>query len=158
MQRIGPCLWFDGCAEAAAEFYVSVFEDSKILGKTHYLEGMPGSAGSVMTVRFVLDGEEFEAINGGPQFHFTPAISFIVNCRTQDEIDELWGKLTDGGHEVQCGWLTDRFGVSWQIVPVVLYAMLNSVDVAAAQRASSAMLEMVQLDIAGLQRAFEGGA
>ncbi len=156
MQSISPCLWFDGRAEEAAAFYVSVFKNSRLVGTTHYVEGSPGPTGSVMTVRFILDGQEFEAINGGPQFSFTPAISFIVNCHTQEEIDRLWSRLTDDGQEVQCGWLTDKFGVSWQIVPEVLYEMINSSDAAAAQRATTAMLGMVKLDIGELQRAYHG--
>lgn len=156
MQSISPCLWFDGRAEEAAAFYVSVFKNSRLVGTTHYVEGAPGPTGSVMTVRFILDGQEFEAINGGPQFSFTRAISFIVNCHTQEEIDRLWSRLTDDGQEVQCGWLTDKFGVSWQIVPEVLYEMINSSDAAAAQRATTAMLGMVKLDIGELQRAYHG--
>jgi predicted 3-demethylubiquinone-9 3-methyltransferase (glyoxalase superfamily) len=155
MQKIGPCLWFDGQAEEAASFYVSVFKNSRIIGTTHYLEGMPRPAGSVLTVRFILDGEEFVALNGGPQFKFSPAISFVANCDTQAQVDELWQKLSEGGLEGQCGWLTDKYGVSWQVVPKALMEMLSKSDRAASQRAISAMLKMKKLDIAVLQRAYE---
>lgn len=156
MQKINSCLWFDGQALVAADFYVSVFKNSKIVRKTYYPEGSPGLAGSVLTVQFILDGVEFVAINGGPQFKFTPAISFVANCETQDDVDRLWQALSEGGQEVQCGWVTDKFGVSWQIVPTVLPDMLCSSDTAAAQRAFTAMLGMKKLDIAALQRAYEG--
>jgi predicted 3-demethylubiquinone-9 3-methyltransferase (glyoxalase superfamily) len=156
VQKINSCLWFDGQALVAADFYVSVFKDSKIVRKTYYPEGSPGLVGSVLTVQFILDGVEFVAINGGPQFKFTPAISFVANCETQDDVDRLWRELSEGGQEVQCGWVTDKFGVSWQIVPTVLPDMLCSADTAAAQRAFTAMLGMKKLDIAALQRAYEG--
>ena len=155
MQTINSCLWFDGQALVAADFYVSVFKNSKIVRKTYYPEGSPGLAGSVLTVQFILDGVEFMAINGGPQFKFTPAISFVANCETQDEVDRLWQALSEGGQEVQCGWVTDKFGVSWQVVPTALPDMLCSSDTAAAQRAFTAMLGMKKLDIAALQRAYE---
>ena len=154
MQKIGPCLWFDDQAEEAANFYVSVFRNSRILGTTHYVEGLPKPAGSVLTVRFVLDGEEFVALNGGPQYRFTPAVSFVVKCDTQKEIDAYWQRLCEGGEAVQCGWLTDRYGVSWQIVPQALLDMLSKKDNDAAQRAMAAMLGMKKLDIATLQRAY----
>ena len=156
MQKISHCLWFDGRAEEAADFYVSLFKDSRIVHTARYLEGSPGTPGSVMTVEFVLNGERFMALNGGPQYTFTPAISFVANCDTQKEIDELWEKLSQGGEEVQCGWVTDRFGISWQVVPTALGEMMSSPDKAAAQRAFSAMLEMKKLDIAALRRAYEG--
>lgn len=156
MQKIGPCLWFDDQAEEAADFYVSVFENSRIVHVARYLEGAPRPAGSVLTVEFVLDGETFVALNGGPVFAFTPAVSFVVDCATQDEVNRLWQALSDGGQEGQCGWLTDRYGVSWQIVPTVLGQMLSSNDAAAAQRAFAAMLAMNRLDIAGLQSAYDG--
>ncbi|PKQ15706.1 MAG: hypothetical protein CVT67_08275 [Actinobacteria bacterium HGW-Actinobacteria-7] len=156
MQKIGPFLWFDTRAHEAAEFYVSVFKNSKILGTSYYGEGAPLPAGSVMTVNFVLDGEEFIALNGGPVFEFNPAISFVVNCESADEVDELWDKLTADGEEGQCGWLTDRFGLSWQVVPTELRRMLSSDDAAAAQRATAAMLAMRKLDVVELRRAFEG--
>jgi predicted 3-demethylubiquinone-9 3-methyltransferase (glyoxalase superfamily) len=156
MQKLSYCLWFDGRAEEAAKFYVSIFKDSRIVNTARYPEGSPGTAGSVMTVEFILNGEEFMALNGGPQYAFTPAISFVANCDTQDEIDDLWQMLSQGGEEVQCGWLTDKFGVSWQVVPTALGEMMSSTDKAAAQRAFSAMLDMKKLDIAALQRAYEG--
>jgi len=155
MHKISASLWFDKQAEEAALFYVSVFKNSKIESTAHYLDGMLGPVGSVMTVRFVLDGEEFVALNGGPQFKFSQAVSFLVNCDTQDEIDELWAKLSDGGEEGQCGWLTDKFGLSWQIVPTVLGEMLTSADKVASQRAAAAMLSMKKLDIAILRRAYD---
>jgi predicted 3-demethylubiquinone-9 3-methyltransferase (glyoxalase superfamily) len=155
VQKITPSLWFDGQAEEAARFYVSVFKDSRIVRTNYYREGSPGTAGSVLTVQFILDGMEFVAINGGPQFKFTPAISFVANCETQDEVDRLWQALCEGGQEVQCGWLTDKYGVSWQIVPTVLPDMLSSADTAAAQRAFTAMLGMKKLDLSALQRAYE---
>jgi predicted 3-demethylubiquinone-9 3-methyltransferase (glyoxalase superfamily) len=154
MHTVHPCLWFDGRAEEAAKFYVSVFKDSEIVNTARYLEGSPGEAGSVRTVRFVLDGQEFLALNGGPQFTFSPAISFVVPCQTQAEVDEYWERLSAGGEEGQCGWLVDRFGVSWQIVPDALPALLSSSDTAASQRAFAAMLQMKKLDIAALERAY----
>lgn len=157
MNRIGPCLWFDGQAEEAAVFYVSIFKNSRILQTTHYLQEMHRPKGSVLTVSFVLDGQEFLALNGGPEFTFSPAVSFVVYCETQAEIDEYWEKLTaDGGKEVECSWLTDKFGVSWQIVPRVMLAMLSDPDTAAAERAFAAMLTMKKLDIAQLKKAFAG--
>lgn len=155
MQKVHPCLWFDSQAEEAAAFYVSIFKNSKILEVMRYLEGGYRPAGSVMTVRFVLDGEEFMALNGGPQFTFSPAVCFVVNCETQEEVDRHWEKLSAGGEEGQCGWLTDKFGVSWQIVPKALLSMLRDTDTAAAQRATAAMLQMKKLDISSLERAHE---
>ena len=156
MNNIGPCLWFDNQAEEAAAFYTATFKNSRILQTTHYLEGAPRRAGSVLTVSFVLDGQEFLALNGGPQYTFSPAISFIAYCDTQAEIDDYWKKLTSGGMEIQCGWLTDKFGVTWQIVPRPLIAMLNDPDSAAAQRAFTAMMPMKKLDISLLEQAFKG--
>lgn len=159
MQAISPFLWFDSQAEEAAEFYTSVFRNSRILSTTRYPEGPMGEAGTVMTVRFVLDGEEFTALNGGPIFRFTPAISFVVSCPDQAEVDRLWTVLTaDGGEEGQCGWLTDRFGLSWQIVPEGMYALFSSPDSEAVRRANAAMLKMSRLDLAAMQRAFDGEA
>lgn len=156
MQKIDPCLWFNGQAEEAAKFYVSIFKNSKIVTTTYYPEGFPQPAGSVMIVVFILDGEKFMALNGGPQFTFSPAVSFVAKCDTQQEVDHLWQKLTEGGEEVQCGWLKDKYGVSWQIVPTALIEMWDKVDHAAVQRAMSAMLKMKKLDIAELKRAYTG--
>jgi predicted 3-demethylubiquinone-9 3-methyltransferase (glyoxalase superfamily) len=160
VQKITSCLWFDGQAAEAASFYVSVFKNSRIVGTNHFLKGSPGLEGSVLSVQFILDGVEFLAINGKPSrdppFNFSPAISFSANCETQEEVDRLWRELSAGGEEVHCGWLADKYGVSWQIVPTVLPDMLSSADTAAAQRAFTAMLGMKKLDIAALQRAFKG--
>jgi predicted 3-demethylubiquinone-9 3-methyltransferase (glyoxalase superfamily) len=153
MQKITPFLWFDGKAEEAANFYTSVFNDSRVVGITRYGDGAPVPKGTVMTARFLLEGQEFVALNGGPHFSFSPAISFVVNCNTQQEVDDYWNKLSDGGEEGQCGWLKDRFGVSWQIVPTVLSALLSSPDADRAQRAMTAMLQMKKIDIALLEQA-----
>ena len=155
MQTLETCLWFDGQAEAAAAFYVSVFREAKLLGTTRYPEGLPQPAGSVLTVRFSLHGMVFTALNGGPQYAFTPAISLVVTCDTQDEVDDYWQKLTVGGEEQPCGWLKDRFGVSWQIVPRGLVELLVAPDKAGAQRAVQAMLQMKKLDLATLRRAYD---
>jgi len=136
-------------------FYVSVFKNSRVVGITRYGEAASGPAGSVMTASFVLDGQEFVALNGGPQFTFTPAISFVVNCTTQEEVDELWAKLSAGGKEVQCGWLEDRYGLSWQIVPTALIELLSDPDPVKANRVMQAMLQMVKIDIEGLRRAYD---
>jgi predicted 3-demethylubiquinone-9 3-methyltransferase (glyoxalase superfamily) len=156
MQNITPFLWFNGQAEEAAKFYVSVFKNSRIEKINYYLEGSPGTPGTVMTVQFILDGVEFVALNGGPEFTFSPAVSFVANCQTQEEVDKLWSELSAGGQEIQCGWLTDKFGVTWQITPTALIEMLSSADKAAAQRAFTAMMGMKKFDIAALKRAFEG--
>lgn len=156
MQKIMPCLWFDHQAEEAANFYGSIFEDSRILEVARYGEGGPMPAGTVLTVTFTLQGQEFMALNGGPHFQFSPAISFYVNCESQEEVDRLWERLLDGGEEEQCGWLKDRYGVSWQIVPTVLGEMMNDPDPEKVQRVTAAMLKMVKLDIAGLERAYAG--
>ncbi len=155
MQKIGPCLWFDGQAEEAAKFYVSIFKNSKIVETIYSAEGMPLPAGSVLTVRFVLDGEEFVALNGGPQFKFSPAISFVASCETQDEVDYLWKKLSEGGREDQCGWLTDKYGVSWQVVPKLLIEMLRETGSEASRRAVAAMMKMAKLDISTLKKAYD---
>jgi predicted 3-demethylubiquinone-9 3-methyltransferase (glyoxalase superfamily) len=159
MQKITPFLWFDDNAEEAANFYVSVFRNSKIGSVARYGEagaevsGRP--KGTVMTVAFELDGQEFIALNGGPQFQFTEAISFVVNCETQKEIDDLWEKLSDGGEKVECGWLKDRYGVSWQIVPAVLGEMMTDPDPARSQRVMQALLKMKKIDLAELKKAYE---
>lgn len=159
MQKITPFLWFDNQAEDAMNFYVSVFKNSKVLSVQRYrqeaaeVSGRP--KGSVMTASFLLDGQEFVALNGGPVYRISPAISFVVNCETQEEVDEYWKRLTAGGQEVQCGWLTDKFGVSWQIVPTQLNKLLSDPDPAKSGRVMQAMLQMKKLDIAGLKRAYE---
>ena len=161
-QRITPCLWFDHQAEDAAHFYTSIFENSRIHGITRYDEESSRVAGrpkgSVMTVAFELDGQEFTALNGGPDFTFTEAISLVVNCETQAEVDHFWDKLSAGGQEVQCGWLRDRFGVSWQVTPTVLLEMLQDRDPEKARRVMAAMLQMKKISIEPLKRAYEGRA
>jgi predicted 3-demethylubiquinone-9 3-methyltransferase (glyoxalase superfamily) len=156
MQKITPFLWFDSQAEEAAKFYTSIFPNSKLGKMTRYGESGPGPAGSVLTASFELEGTEFTALNGGPTYKFTPAISFVVNCETQAEVDHYWEKLTADGKEVQCGWLTDKFGVSWQIVPTALLRLLNDPDPAKANRVMQAMLQMVKIDIAKLEAAARG--
>lgn len=156
MQKINPCLWFDSQAEEAAKFYVSVFKNSKLGDIALYGEGGPGPKGSVMTVTFTLDGQEFMGLNGGPIFKFTEATSFVVNCATQAELDEMWAKLSAGGEKVQCGWLKDKYGLSWQIVPTALGEMMKDPDAAKTQRVMAALMQMKKLDIARLQQAFEG--
>ena len=157
--KISPNLWFDKEAEAAAEFYVSVFgEDSRVGRKTHYPEGGPGQAGTVMTVEFELRGQRFVGINGGPEFKFDEAVSFEIHCADQDEVDYFWERLTDGGRESDCGWLEDRFGLSWQVVPDGMYEVFSDSDPARAQRAMQAMLKMKKLDLAALRAAAEGQA
>lgn len=155
MQKITPNLWFDDQAEEAVAFYVSLFENSKIVDVARYGEAGPGPAGSVMTVTFQLDGTEYTALNGGPHFRFTEAISLLVNCESQEEVDELWKALSDGGEIQQCGWLKDRYGLSWQIVPTVLGELLSDPDPAKSQRVMEAMLQMKKLEIAGLEEAYQ---
>jgi predicted 3-demethylubiquinone-9 3-methyltransferase (glyoxalase superfamily) len=159
MQRISPFLWFDDKAEEAAVFYTAIFKNSKIRTIVRYgdsgaeVTGRP--KGTVMTVAFQLDGQEFVALNGGPQYKFTEAVSFVVNCQTQEEVDEYWKKLSDGGREVQCGWLKDKYGLSWQIVPTILSEILNDPDPKKADRVMKAMLQMKKIDIKGLKQAYE---
>jgi len=153
-QKITPCLWFDFNAEDAVAHYLSIFANGRVLSTSRYGDAGPGPKGAVMTMLFEIDGQTFLALNGGPQFSFTPAISLIVDCQTQDEVDRLWERLGEGGKPSQCGWLTDRYGVSWQVVPRVLLGLLDTADRAASQRAFSAMLKMTRLDIAALQRAY----
>jgi predicted 3-demethylubiquinone-9 3-methyltransferase (glyoxalase superfamily) len=155
VQKITPFLWFDYQAEEAANLYISLFENSEIVNVARYGEAGPGPAGTVMTVTFQLDGQEFTALNGGPQFKFTEAISFFVNCETQQEVDKLWEKLSEGGEEGPCGWLKDRYGLSWQIVPTFLGEMLQDEDSEKSQRVMKAMLQMKKIDIAGLKQAYE---
>jgi predicted 3-demethylubiquinone-9 3-methyltransferase (glyoxalase superfamily) len=157
MQKITPCLWFDTEAEEAAEFYVSLFADSKILDVTRYGEAGPREPGMVLTVSFVLEGQEYTALNGGPEFPFTEAVSFAVDCEDQEEVDRLWSRLLEGGGvESQCGWLKDRFGLSWQIIPRALPRLLNDPDPERAQRAMAAMLQMGKIDVAALEKAADG--
>jgi len=157
MKDLSVFLWFDDRAEEAAEFYVSLLEDSRIVRKVLYQEGVPNSVpGTVMSVEFVLKGMRFVALNGGPVYTFNPAISIVANCETQDEVDRLWDALTAGGEEVQCGWLVDRFGVSWQVVPVQLGDYIGGPDREGSQRALTAMLAMKKLDLAVLKAAYEG--
>jgi predicted 3-demethylubiquinone-9 3-methyltransferase (glyoxalase superfamily) len=155
MPKITPFLWFDDKAEEAAKFYTSVFKNSKIRSIARYPEGSPGPAGSVMTVDFELDGQRFTALNAGPLFKFTEAISFVVRCETQREVDEYWSKLSAGGEESQCGWLKDKFGLSWQITPNVLIEMLRDKDAEKSKRVMHAMLQMKKIDIGALKRAYE---
>lgn len=156
MQKITPNLWFDTEAEDAANFYTSIFKDSEILNISHYGEAGPRPAGMVLTVTFRLQGQEFTALNGGPDFKFNESISFLVDCESQEEVDEFWEKLSEGGEKGPCGWLKDRFGVSWQVVPTVLPVLLQDEDSARANRVMEAMLQMGKLDIAGLQEAYDG--
>ena len=156
MRKPVPCLWFDEQAEAAAKFYISIFGNSKILQTTHYGEAGPLPKGTVMTVRFRINGQEFVGLNGGPQFKFSEAVSFIVHCDTQKQLDRLWTRLSDGGAEVQCGWVKDRFGLSWQIVPTVLAKLVRDKDPGKRDRVMSALLQMKKLDIAALKRAAAG--
>ena len=158
MDKITPFLWFDDQAEEAMKFYTSVFKRSKAGDIMRYGEAGPGPKGGVMSVTFELDGQTFIALNGGPnpRFTFTPAISFFIRCTTQDEVDELWEKLSEGGEKLQCGWLRDKFGISWQVVPTVLGEMLHDTDAERSGRVMHAMMQMRKLDIAILQRAYEG--
>jgi predicted 3-demethylubiquinone-9 3-methyltransferase (glyoxalase superfamily) len=156
MPSITPNLWFDAESKEAAEFYVSVFPNSKVANVTYYGEAGPRPAGTVLTVDFVLDGQPFTAINGGPEFTFDEAISLLINCADQDEVDYYWDKLTEGGEESQCGWLKDRYGLSWQVVPAGMEEMLNDADQQRGQRAMKAMLGMKKLDLAALQAAADG--
>jgi predicted 3-demethylubiquinone-9 3-methyltransferase (glyoxalase superfamily) len=156
MPKIIPNLWFDTEAEAAAEHYVSIFPNSKIVSVAHYPENAPGPAGTVMTVEWELDGQRFVGINGGPQFTFDEAVSFQIDCQDQAEVDYYWERLIDGGEEGQCGWLKDRFGVSWQVVPAGMEELFSDPDKGRAQRAMQAMLGMKKLDVAALRAAADG--
>jgi predicted 3-demethylubiquinone-9 3-methyltransferase (glyoxalase superfamily) len=155
LQKITPFLWFDHEAEEAARFYTSVFRNSKIELITRYGDAGPGPKGSAMTVAFELDGQKFVALNGGPAFKFTEAVSFVVNCESQQEVDEMWAKLSAGGQEVQCGWLKDKYGLSWQVVPTALIEMLKDKDAEKSQRVMKAMLQMKKIDIARLEEAYD---
>ena len=156
MQKITPCLWFDGKAEEAARFYTSVFKKSKMGAVTRYGETGPGKKGSVMTVTFEIEGQEFMGLNGGPEFKFSEAISFIVHCKTQKQVDRYWDRLLKGGKPVQCGWLSDKFGLSWQIVPTILPRMMKDKDPAKTERVMNAVMKMVKLDIKALEKAYKG--
>src|SRR3984893_10566078 len=153
MQKITPCLWFNNNAEEAVKFYPSRGYTRKIGAIARYGEAGPGPKGTVMVATFQLDGQEFLALNGGPQFTFSPAISFLVNCEAQEEVDELWEKLSEGGEKQRCGWLKDKYGVSWQIVPTALGKMMQDKDAEKSQRVMKAMLQMTKIDIEGLKRA-----
>ncbi|HEX5053250.1 MAG TPA: VOC family protein [Planctomycetota bacterium] len=155
-QKITTFLWFDDDAEAAVHFYVSVFKDSKVLSETRWGEGGPVPKGTLMTATFELAGQRFMALNGGPMYHFTEAVSLFVDCENQREVDELWQKLSAGGEPGHCGWLKDRWGLSWQVIPTVLGEMLNDKDPAKSRRVGAAMMAMGKLDIAGLQKAYDG--
>jgi len=155
VQKITPFLWFDQQAEEAARFYTSIFPNSKIVKVVRYGEAGPGPAGSAMTVEFQLDGQTFVGLNGGPVFKFTEAISFVVNCETQEEVDVYWDKLSEGGTPVQCAWLKDKFGLSWQIVPTILPKLLADPDPRKSQRVMKAMLAMKKIDINGLKQAYD---
>ena len=156
-QKITPFLWFDGNAEEAANFYVSVFRRSRIVEMARYGEGGPGPSGSVMTVSFELEGQRFVGLNGGPHYKFSPAVSFYIDCATQGEVDELWDKLLAGGGEAsRCGWLTDRFGVSWQVIPGILKELLQHRDPAVSARVMSSMMGMVKIDVQALEAAARG--
>ena len=154
-QKITTFLWFDNNAEEAVNFYVSVFKNSKVLSTTRYGEIGPGPKGTVMTIGFQLDGQEFTALNGGPQFKFTEAVSLVVHCQTQEEVDYFWEKLSEGGEKVECGWLKDKFGLFWQIVPDVLMELLADSDEQKVQRVMKAMMQMKKLDIQGIKQAAE---
>src|SRR3954449_5265969 len=156
MQKITPFLWFNGQAEEAMNFYVSIFKNSKVVSVQRYGDGGPGPKGSVMSATFQLEGQDFYALNGGPQFAFTPAISFFVSCETQAEVDELWEKLSEGGEKGRCAWLKDKFGLSWQIVPTALGKLLSDKDPEKSKRVMQAMMKMGKIEIAELQKAHEG--
>jgi predicted 3-demethylubiquinone-9 3-methyltransferase (glyoxalase superfamily) len=157
VKKINPFLWFNDQAEEAAKFYVSIFKNSGVKKVVHYGKAGPGPEGSVMTVEFELEGQEFTALNGGPVYKFTEAISFVVNCNSQEEVDYYWDKLTEDGEEGVCGWLKDKYGLSWQIVPTVMVEMMSDPDPEKAKRVTEAMLQMVKIDIKTLKEAYDGG-
>jgi predicted 3-demethylubiquinone-9 3-methyltransferase (glyoxalase superfamily) len=156
MQKITPFLWFDNNAEEAMNFYVSIFKNSKVLTVTRCGDAGPGPKGTVMTAEFELDGEKFVALNGGPQFKFTEAISLMVNCQTQEEVDYFWERLSEGGAKSECGWLKDKYGLSWQVTPTILLELLGDKDPEKSQRVMQAMMQMQKIEIEPLQRAAEG--
>jgi predicted 3-demethylubiquinone-9 3-methyltransferase (glyoxalase superfamily) len=155
MQKITTFLWFNGQAEEAMNFYISIFKNSKVINVSRYGEGGPGPKGSVMSATFQLEGQTFIALNGGPQYHFTPAISLFVNCETQEEVDGFWKKLLEGGREDRCGWLQDKYGLSWQIIPTTLGKLLGDKDPEKAKRVMMAMLKMNKIDVKKLQEAYD---
>ena len=157
MQKITPFLWFDGKAEEAAKFYVSIFKNSEIVSVNRYGEAGPGPKGTVMVVKFQLDGQEFLALNGGPQFTFSPAVSFVANCETQAEVDALWEKLSAGGKKQDCGWLTDKYGLSWQVVPTIVGELMQDKDAEKTKRVMQAIMGMKKIEIAGLKQAYGRG-
>ncbi len=157
MQKITPFLWFDTQAEEAANFYVSVFKNATVVSVSRYGEAGPGPKGSAMSVVFEIEGQQFYALNGGPRYTFTPAISLFVSCETQEEVDALWDKLCEGGRPNRCGWLTDKYGLSWQIIPSILSKLLQSSDAGKSGRVMKAMLSMTKIDVQALKKASEGG-
>jgi predicted 3-demethylubiquinone-9 3-methyltransferase (glyoxalase superfamily) len=157
MQKITPFLWFDGKAEEAMNFYVSIFKNSRVGSITRYGDAGPGPKGTVMIATFQLEGQDFIALNGGPQFTFTPAVSLFVDCKTQQEVDELWEKLSAGGRKDRCGWLSDKYGLSWQIVPSALRELMGDKDPEKSKRVMKAMLQMTKIDIQGLKQAYDNG-
>ena len=157
MQKITPFLWFDGKAEEAVNFYVSIFKNSKVGTITRYGDAGPGPKGTVMIATFQLEGQDFIALNGGPQFTFTPAISLFVDCKTQEEVDDLWNKLSEGGKTDRCGWLRDKYGLSWQIIPSTLRELMGDKDPEKSKRVMKAMLQMTKIDIQGLKQAYDQG-
>src|SRR5262245_42244943 len=156
MQKITPFLWFDNTAEEAANFYVSIFKNSKVLSVSRYGDAGPGPKGTVMVAEFQIDGQEFVALNGGPRFKFTEAISFVINCETQEEVEYFWERLSDGGEKSRCGWVNDKFGLWWQVVTIVLGKLMSDSDPEKVKRVTNAMLQMDRIDIEPLQRAYEG--
>ena len=156
MQKITPFLWFDNNAEEAMNFYLSIFKNSKVKTVSRYGEAGPGPAGTVMTAEFELEGQAFIALNGGPRFQFTEAISFVVNCETQEEVDEFWNKLSEGGEKSRCGWLKDKFGLWWQVVPTILGELMSDKDPEKSKRVMQAMLQMDKIEIEPLKRAHQG--
>jgi predicted 3-demethylubiquinone-9 3-methyltransferase (glyoxalase superfamily) len=154
MQKITPFLWFDNQAEEAMKFYTSIFQDAEIKGVTRYGDAGPGPKGSVMTASFTLNGQEFTALNGGPLFKFKESVSFVVHCETQAEVDYYWEKLSEGGHKSQCGWLKDKFGLSWQVVPDIAIRMLTDKDAAKGEKVMKAVMQMTKIDIQKLQDAY----
>jgi predicted 3-demethylubiquinone-9 3-methyltransferase (glyoxalase superfamily) len=157
MQKITPFLWFDGKAEEAMNFYVSIFKNSRVGSITRYGDAGPGPKGTVMIAMFQLEGQDFIALNGGPQYTFTPAISLFVDCKTQQEVDDLWEKLSAGGRTDRCGWLSDKYGLSWQIVPSALRELMGDKDPEKSKRVMKAMLQMTKIDIQGLKQAYDQG-